>query len=63
MLKMWDCALFNQHMITKWTIKPEGDKTYINTVNFFNKKVNNLEAYEAANCSYFRLLLRMLPSF
>ena len=46
---MWDCALFSQQTMTELTTKPEGDKTYTNAFNFFNKKVRNLEAYEAAN--------------
>ena len=35
--------------MTKWTIKLKGDKSYDNAVNFFNKKVSNLEAYKAAS--------------
>lgn len=35
--------------MTEWTIKPKGDKSYNHNVNFFNKKVSNLEAYKAAS--------------
>ena len=35
--------------MTEWTIKPNGTKTYKNAVIFFNKKVSNLKAYEAAS--------------
>jgi hypothetical protein len=49
MLQMWNCSLFDQQTMTEWTIKPNVDKTYANAVSFFNEKVANLEAYEAAS--------------
>ena len=49
MLQMWNCSLFDQQTMTAWTIKPNAEKTYDNAVDFFNKKVSNLEAYEAAS--------------
>ena len=49
MLQMWNCLLFDQQIITAWTIKPNANKTYINAIDFFNQKVSNLKAYKAAN--------------
>jgi len=49
MLQMWNCSLFDQQTMTAWTIKPNEDKTYTDAVTFFNEKVANLEAYEAAS--------------
>ena len=45
---MWNCSLFDQQTMTAWTIKPNAEKSYDNAVNFFNKKVSNLKAYEVA---------------
>ena len=41
--------MFDQLTMTEWTIKPNNMKTYEITVIFFNKKVSNLKAYEAAS--------------
>ena len=49
MLQMWNCFLLNQQTMTTCTIKPNVDKTYADAVTFFNEKVANLEAYEAAS--------------
>ena len=51
MLCIWDSGKYTRSIMTKWTSRPDEEKTYADAVTFFNEREAEIEEFEAASAN------------